>query len=152
MAITYCIIHPRRLVVATSREALTDRDLFDYQTTVWSRKDVAGYDELVDTTDVVTIVRASAERVRDLASLAARMESSNSNSKFAIIAPSDLAFGLGRMFQAMRGFAGGNLRQVEVFRTAEEAMSFLELDENTTVHGLMLEGTVDAPSRCRVHA
>jgi hypothetical protein len=55
------------------------------------------------------------------------MESSNSASKFAILAPTDEAYGYGRMFKAFRAYQDGETRNVEVFRTKQEVMGFLGL-------------------------
>jgi hypothetical protein len=46
--IDYLINHERRVVLARCRGVLTDEDVFGYQHEVWSRPEVAGYDELVD--------------------------------------------------------------------------------------------------------
>ena len=128
MPITWRINHLRRIVLAAGQGTLTDQDVFIYQKTVWSRKDVAGYDEVMDMTDVRKIVPPSAARIHQLAEVAAKMESSNSTSKFAIIAPSDEAYGLGRMFKGFRAYQDGGARNVEVFRSPEEAMAFLGLE------------------------
>lgn len=131
MPISHTVDHDRRLVTAHASGTLTDQDVFDYQLTVWSRKDVAGYDELIDMTDVVEIVPPPAARLQQLASVAARMESSNSTSKFAVIAPTDIAFGLGRMFQAFREHSDRGARKIGVFRSAKEAKVFLGLEAPT---------------------
>ena len=52
MPIEYRIVRERRLVVAKAHGTLTDQDVFGYQRDLWSRADVAGYDELVDMTQV----------------------------------------------------------------------------------------------------
>ncbi len=127
MPVSCRINHLRRIVLAAGHGTLKDTDVFTYQKTVWSRKDIAGYDELMDMTDVQKIVPPSAARIRQLAEVAAQMESSNSNSRFAILAPSDEAYGYGRMFKAFRAYHDGETRNVEVFRTAEEALGFLGL-------------------------
>ncbi len=128
MPISYRIDHERRLVVAAGHGTLTEQDVLGYQSEVWSRADVAGYDELVDMSDVKRIEVSSAGQVRHLASMAAEMPSSRSRSKFAIVAPTDIAFGLGRMFQTFRALEDGGTRNVEVFRSREEAMEFLGLE------------------------
>ena len=125
MPISCRINHLRRIVLAAGHGILTDQDVFTYQKTVWSRKDIAGYDELMDMTEVQQIVPPPAARIRQLAEVASKMESSNSTSKFAILAPSDVAYGYGRMFQAFRAYQDGGVRNVEVFRTAEEVLTFL---------------------------
>ncbi|HEY7028736.1 MAG TPA: hypothetical protein VH438_14070 [Gemmatimonadales bacterium] len=127
MPISCRINHLRRVVLASGHGTLTDQDVFTYQKTIWSRKDVAGYDELMDMTEVQKIVPPSAARIRQLAEVASRMDSSNSASKFAILAPTDEAYGYGRMFKAFRAYQDGETRNVEVFRTKQEVMGFLGL-------------------------
>jgi len=127
MPVSCRINHLRRIVLAAGHGILNDQDVFIYQKTVWSRKDIAGYDELMDMTDVQKIVPPSTARIRQLAEVASKMESSNSTSRFAILAPSDEAYGYGRMFQAFRTYQDGGTRNVEVFRTAEEVLVFLGL-------------------------
>jgi hypothetical protein len=100
--LTYRIDPERRLVVTQGRGILKDHEVFGYQQEVWSRSDVAGFDELVDMTAVTQILLPSLDRVRDLAELAAEMGRGAPRSKMAIVAPDDLAFGLGRMFEAFR--------------------------------------------------
>jgi hypothetical protein len=126
--LSYRIDHERRLVVATVRGTVTREDLFGYQTTVWSRSDVRGYDELVDMSGVTAVATPSVENVHSLATLGATMPGSRSESKLAILAPSDLTFGLGRMFQVLRSNEDGGVRDVQVFRTPEEVLAFLGLD------------------------
>ena len=95
MPIEYRIYHERRLVLAQGRGTLADGGVFGYQREVWSRPDVAGYNELMDMSEVDHIALPSANRVRGLAQLSAGMDGSSVRSKFAIVAPSDIAFGLG---------------------------------------------------------
>ena len=126
MAIEYRIDHARRLVMAQGRGIILDQDFFDYQREVWSRPDVAGYDELVDMRAVESIVRPTADRVGQLAALSASMDAGAS--KFAIVAPEDLAYGLGRMYQTYRGMEKTSAKEVGVFRTLGEAIAFLGLE------------------------
>ena len=123
MPLEYRIDHERRLVLARASGVLTDDEVFEYQYSAWVRAEVAGYDELVDMTDVKRVALPSVDRMRALARLSAGMDSGQ-QSKFAIVAPGDVAFMLGRLYKAIRGVTGGT-RQVGVFRTEEEAMEFL---------------------------
>lgn len=131
MPISCRINHLRRIVLAAGHGILTDQDVFTYQKTVWSRKDIAGYDELMDMTEVQKIVPPPVARIRQLAEVASKMESSNSTSRFAILAPGDVAYGYGRMFKAFRAYQDGGARNVEVFRTQQEVMIFLGLTHLT---------------------
>jgi len=128
MPITYRVYHDLRLVAAAGQGILTDADVFAYQQEVWSRPDVAGYDELVDMTRVTQIALPSAQRVRDLAKVAAKMDDTGSKTHFAIVATEDVAFGLGRMFQSYRELDPKSTKEVGVFRTMEEALAFLRID------------------------
>jgi hypothetical protein len=128
MPIAYRIDRDRRLVVAAAYGTVTDADVFGYQRDVWSRPDVAGFNELVDMTHAGNIATPGAGRVRDLASLAGSMDAKTRPSRFAIVAPSDVAFGMGRMFQSFRHLAAEGTKEVSVFRTMAEAIAFLDLD------------------------
>lgn len=124
MPIEYWIDTGRRLVVARGHGAFTPEDIFGYQRDVWSRPEVAGFDELVDMTGVERIALPSPHRIQELANLSAGMDSPAS-SRFAIVAPTELAFGLGRMYESYRGLEARSTKQVSVFRTLEQALKFL---------------------------
>jgi hypothetical protein len=128
MPITYRIDHEIRLVIARGYGTLTDDDIFGYQRDVSSREDARGYNALVDMTDVSEIKPPSAQRVQDLAAVAAQMDAVSPPSRFAIVAPGDLAFGLGRMFQVQRELQKGSTREVRVFRILSDALAFLKID------------------------
>jgi hypothetical protein len=127
MPIVYRVDHEARVVVAAGYGVFSDGDVFGYQREVWSRKDVEGYSELVDMTRVEKIALPSADRVKDLATLAAGMDPPHARSRMAVVAPDNLAFGLGRMFQAHRELDHRSTKEVGIFRTMEEALAFLEV-------------------------
>jgi hypothetical protein len=125
MPIDYRVDHDQRVVLATAREDLTDQDVFGYQYEVWSREDVAGYDELVDMTHVEQIEVPSADRMKQLVQLAAGMDLPRMPTKFAIVAPDRLSYDLARFFQAYREIDPRSTKQVEVFKTMAEALGWL---------------------------
>jgi len=125
MPITYRIDRDQRLVAARAHGVLTAQDLFAYQNDVWSRPEVMGYSELMDMTDAQEVVDPSAEGIQALAELSARMDHPSAGGAFAIVAPQDLAFGLGRMYQAYREAGGNEAKPVGVFRTMDEALRWL---------------------------
>jgi hypothetical protein len=59
MPLAHRIDHRLRLVLAWASGTLTDEEVFAYQKEVWSRPDVAGYDELVDMTAGQRVVPVS---------------------------------------------------------------------------------------------
>jgi hypothetical protein len=127
MPLDYRIDHDRQVVFATGRGTLTDQDVFGYQLEVWSRPDVAGYDELVDMTDVEKVALPSGARLQQLAELSASMDEPAARSRLAIVAPEDFAYGLGRMYEAHRGLSAGSTKQVAVFRSWGAALAWLGL-------------------------
>ena len=129
MPIDYRIDPARRLVLASGRSTVTDDDVFGYQREVWSRADVEGFDELVDMTAVEHIALPSVDRVQDLAHLSAAMDTRSRPSRLAEIAPTDVAFGLGRMYQTHRELDPRSTKVVGVFRTRAEALAFLGIDD-----------------------
>jgi hypothetical protein len=127
MPIDYHIDSAQRRVVAIAHGTLTDSDVFDYQRAVWSRADIAGFDEIVDmrAVKIVELPRPGGERLRELAATSASMDT-QASSRFAIVAPDDLAFGLGRMYAAYRDVDARSTKEVRVFRTMEEAVAWLD--------------------------
>lgn len=127
MPIDYEIDHARRLVVARGRGVFGDSDAFNYQNEVWTRPDVAGYDEIVDMTDVQEIAppTPAGPKMRELAGIAASRDNPATAGRLAIIAPSPLAYGLGRQYQTYRELDARSSKRVGVFRTREEALAFL---------------------------
>lgn len=125
MPIEFTIDHARRLVTATARGMLTGQDVFGYQRAVWSRADVQGYNELLDMRAVEGIDLPSIDNMRALAELSASMDIPQTSSKFAIVATSDEAFGLSRMYETYRHLEGKSTKQVAVFRTVNEAYAYL---------------------------
>jgi hypothetical protein len=130
MPIDYFIDHARRLVVARGRGIFSDGDVFAYQREVFSQPEVAGYNELVDMTNVteIAIPLPAGPRIQQLAGLAASQDPRESTAKFAVVAPDALAFGLGREFQIYRCLDPRSKKQVGVFRTRAEALAFLGIE------------------------
>ena len=125
MPIEFTIDHARRLVTAKARGTLTGQDVFGYQRDVWSRADVQGFNELLDMREVEQIDLPSVDNMRALAELSASMDAPRTSSKFAIVATSDEAFGLSRMYETYRHLEGKSTKRVAVFRSLPEAYAYL---------------------------
>jgi hypothetical protein len=125
MPITYAIDRTRRTVYASANGVLTPQDLFTYQNAVWSAPELRGYDECVDMLAVTDIEAATDSNMKALAELSARMDDPSAKSKFAIIAREDLHYGLARMYEAYRSMQPKNTRTLAIFRTLEDALSWL---------------------------
>lgn len=131
MPITYEIDHDRKLVRARVTGTLTKDDAFQYQQHVWSLPEVRGYNQLIDTSDMghVDIPFPSADAMRELSSLAAGMDAPDVKTRFAIVATSAFAYGLARMYATYRALDPRSTRAVSVFRSADDAMKWLESEE-----------------------
>ena len=129
MPIAYRIDHDNKVVLARGYGLFTPGDVFHYQTTAWSDPGLAGYNELIDMAHVTEVSLPSAQRIQELASVAARMDAAEVRSRFAIVAPTDLAYGLGRMFKVYREADERGSKEVGVFRTLDEALMFLGLKQ-----------------------
>lgn len=125
MPIEYRIDRERRLVLAEGKGVLTHKDIMGYQREVWTRPEVQGFDELVDMSGVEEIAETSSVGVREIAEVAVAMDQPEGASKFAIVAPGDLAFALGRMYESFREITPGSKKEVAVFRTRQEAFAWL---------------------------
>ena len=128
MPIDYVIDHEHRVVRARGWGVFTDEDVFGYQSAVWTRPEVRGYDELVDVTDVQHISLPSIGRIRDLANLSVQRDDPERVAKFAIVAPGDISYMIARLYKAIRGATTGNTRKIAVFHTLPEALRFLGLE------------------------
>jgi hypothetical protein len=76
-------------------------------------------------TNVLRIELPSFERVKDLAKLSAEMDSKHPPGRFAIVAPGDVPFMLGRLFKGIRAMLPGATRELGIFRTHDEAEEWL---------------------------
>jgi hypothetical protein len=130
MPIEYRVDSSGRLVFARGFGALTDSDVFGYQKEVWSSPDVAGYDELIDMTNVDSVVLPT--KAWELASTSAHDDLTSGGGRLAIVAPQDWAYGLGRMYETYRDLDPKSTKRVAVFRTLAEALAFLGRDSPAT--------------------
>ena len=136
MPLVYRIDRDAKLVVAAGYGTVTDSDVFRYERETGARSDMIGYDELIDMSSVTEIDVATAERVEELAAEAAAKDYVHGPAKLAIVAPGDIAFGLGRIFQIHRRVEPGSMKDVGVFRTMDAALEFLGIDHPIDLPGL----------------
>jgi hypothetical protein len=128
MPLRYAVDDEHRIVITTGYAVLTDQELFEYKQSVWSKPEVAGYDELLDAREVEKVDIPSAERLRELARLSAAMDVSIP-SKVAIVANDPVTFGIARIYEILRELDPRSTREVSVFRAVEEALVWLKHTE-----------------------
>ena len=135
MPIDFVIDHEQRLIMTKAHGTMTHEDIKGYQQAIRSRPELNGYNELVDMSQVEHIALQSIERVRELATRSAEMDGDSPPSRFAIVAPTGEASGLGRMYQTYRSLDQRSKKEVGVFRTLEEALAFLKGTQSSTAGG-----------------
>lgn len=128
MPLVYRVDHEARVVIAAGYGTLGEDDVFGHQREISARTDIAGYDQLADMTHVTQIALPHPDRVADLATEAAGMDATHGPAKLAIVAPGDLAFGIGRMYKARREMDPRTTMEVGVFRAMNDALEFLGID------------------------
>jgi len=126
MPITYRIELDRRLVVSTAFGVLTDAELLAHKNRLAAdplfRSDLR---ELGDGRSVERL-EVTLDGIRAMVSCDAALGAARSPQKLALVLSEDLAFGMARMYQGMRG--SDNNGAVGVFRDINEARIWLEAD------------------------
>lgn len=126
MPIAYQANLAKRRILAEATGAVGSQDLFAYQKDVGTRPEWAGYDELLDVSRVDRLLDIRLDNLKALANFAAGMDKPDLPSKFAIVAPQDLYFGLGRMYESLRESVPNASRRVAAFRTRADAERWLD--------------------------
>ncbi len=122
--ITFAIDLPRGRRVATFSGAITDRELIDaYRLLLGSPEYDPSLDDLIDLRGV-THMGVTGAGLHRLIALYDERDTPVSVTRNAIVAPTDVLYGVSRMFQTMRGEELPAL--VEVFRSMDEALRWLD--------------------------
>lgn len=134
MPLRYQIDDERRVVITTGHGIVNDTEVFEYKQSVWSLPRVAGYDELIDMTDVQRVEVPSTERLRELARLSAAMDVSIP-SRLAIVAADPVTYGIAQMYELFRRLDRRSTKTLSVFRSVEEAILWLRPRQLETGRG-----------------
>lgn len=126
MPVAYHADSAKRRILAEASGAIGQQDLFAYQKVVGARPEWAGFDELFDVSRVDSLLDIRIDNLKALAELAASMDKPGQPTKFAIVAPQDLYFGLGRMYESLRESAPHSTRRIAAFRSRAEAERWLD--------------------------
>lgn len=126
MPIVYRADPAKRRILAEASGAIGQQDLFAYKRAVGARPEWAGYDEVLDVSLVDSLLDIRLDNLKAVADFAASLDQPEQPSKFAIVAPQDLYFGLGRMYESLRESAPHSSRRIAAFRTRAEAERWLD--------------------------
>lgn len=115
----YTIDKERRLVLTTGSGVITLADAVSHMDKLSKDPDFdPSFSQIVDFTQV-TRIELSADEIRRLA----QRTIFSVTSRRAFIAPDEVAFGIGRMFQILRGLEGE--QGIRIFRSLEEALDWV---------------------------
>ena len=131
VAIEFSFDEPSRRRIATFRGPITDRELLDAYTLLLSDPAYdASLDDLIDLRGV-THMGVTSAGLHSLINMYEDRDSPGYPTRSAILAPTDVLYGVSRMFQTMRG--DDHPDQLEVFRTLDESKAWLERRDNDAV-------------------
>jgi len=124
MPVSAVINRSERVVITTAVGRLVKSEFIEHIRSVWTDPGLAGFDELIDATRA-DASQLSAKDLSDLVNSGVSHDATR-NSRLALCVSSELAYGLGRMYGALRETHAGNAREVQVFRDLEAAQAWLE--------------------------
>ena len=132
MAIRTRIDHEHRVVCIELDHAFDPVALMQREVEVWADETLRGFD-VFGVIAEGTAMSPSADEIRTLAQFQAE-HLVGRRRRLAVVTPTDLHFGLVRMFEAFWGEVGPE-EDVHVFRTAAEAKAWLDLPQEWTPEG-----------------
>ncbi len=119
------ILDDQKLVIARVTGVMTGEDMLNYQVDTWSKRSVVGYDEIVDVTSVESFDYKGPSKIKEVTHISARMDWANFSRKMAIVAVSDMATGMARMYQSYRDNETIGRKEIMIFKTMEQARQWL---------------------------
>ncbi len=125
MPISVEIFDDLKLVIARVTGVMTAEEMMNYQLETWSKRQVVGYDEIVDVTNVEGFNYQGPSGIKEVTHISARMDWANFSRKMAIVAVSDMAVGMARMYQSYRDNETIGRKEIMIFKTMEQARQWL---------------------------
>jgi len=125
MPITIEIDRSRKTVFAQATGSVTKDDFFAYQKALQAPLEIRYFDECIDLSGVQEFEEATDTNMMGLVRMSVQLDDAAQPTRLAIIAKSDLHYGLARMYETYRSMQPNNTRQVSVFRSKEDALRWL---------------------------
>lgn len=123
-AIDFTYDEPAHRRVVTFRGPITDRELLEaYELLLGDPTYDASMDDFIDLREV-THMGVTSSGLHRLITMFEERDSPGFPTRSAILAPTDVLYGVSRMFQTMRGDEPPD--EIEVFRSLEETLCWLE--------------------------
>lgn len=114
----------QKLIISRWQGAVDENALRAYVDEAWTDPSRRGFNELIDFSRV-TDVDAPFEALQGVADYSRQFDNPEESARTAVVAPSDLIFGLSRMFAGLRSADEDDRRQFAVFGSDKEALHWL---------------------------
>ena len=124
MPVTARVDSAHRRVVTTVTGRVSKDDFMRHIGDTWADPGVAGFDELIDLT-AADVSAISTDDIQELASSGVSIDV-DKPSRLALCVTGQLAFGLGRMYGALRESRETNVREIGVFHDLASALAWLD--------------------------
>ena len=130
MPITFEIDRARKTVFAQATGTITKDDFFSYQKALQAPVELRYFNECIDLSTAEDFEGATDTNMMGLARMSVQLDDPAQPTLLAIIATSDLHYGLARMYETYRSMQPNNSRKVAIFRTRDEAIRWLSGDSS----------------------
>ena len=124
MGFTVEIDTKRLLIISRWQGEVNEVLLRQYVDDAWTAPERRGFHELIDFSGV-TEVNASFETIQAMAEYSRQFDNPDESARTALVAPTDLIFGLSRMFTSLRTSDESENREFEVFDSEQLALQWL---------------------------
>ena len=128
MAATHHIDNKNKLIITSwnGEPSATEfiETLRKYQTEIKSNSEYIDYDELLDLGEIKGF-KISSDNLRMLGNIAAFSDKPGVHNKLAIVAESQLAYGLARMYEIYRSLNSNSNKTIRVFKDKPEAIAWV---------------------------
>ena len=96
-----------------------------YQSDIQCNRDYHGFNEVVDFRKV-TKIKLTTKGITNIGSIASSTDNTGVKTKLVFIVSSDLAYGLVRMYEAIRSFSANATKTVKVFKNESDAFEWVQ--------------------------
>ena len=118
-----------KLIITTWEGDATDIDfikgLKEYQKNILSKSEYYGFNEILDLTRV-TAIKLTTAGLKMIGSVASTTDSKEISTKLAFIVSSNLAYGLARMYGALRAYSNNSTKTIRAFKKESDAYEWVQ--------------------------
>jgi len=129
MPASHYIDNKRQLIITTWEGEAHGNELIEaikkYQKDIQNQPDFINYNELVDFSDV-TNMKLTVDEIVNIGEISLNTDKEEIHRKQAFVVSSKLVFGLGRMYQAYRGFSEKSYKEIRIFKNENDAFEWLK--------------------------